>query len=339
MSEAPDSHRSDRLSRRHWLTAAGGAVVTAAATPAPSDALGQQPPGESVHAADAGVTRQPLSRRLRYCLNTSTVRGHRLTVVEQIELAAEAGYDAIEPWIGDLRRFLDEGGRPDALAKRLGDLGLTVESAIGFARWIVDDAGERRRGLEEARRDMELIAAIGGKRIAAPPIGAHREPGPPLEVIADRYRVLLQLGDETGVVPQLELWGFSRTLSRLGELAYVAVEAGHPRACVLPDVYHIYKGGSDFAGLGMIEASRMHVFHINDYPADPPREQIADGDRVFPGDGVAPLDQILGTLDRHGFAGVLSLELFNESYWQRPAAEVARTGLVKMQQAVSRIGS
>jgi sugar phosphate isomerase/epimerase len=78
----------------------------------------------------------------------------------------------------------------------------------------------------------------------------------------------------------------------------------------------------------------MHVFHMNDYPADPPRERITDADRVFPGDGTAPLEEILRTLASVGFRGMLSLELFNRTYWQQPALTVARTGLEKMQQAV-----
>jgi 2-keto-myo-inositol isomerase len=143
------------------------------------------------------------------------------------------------------------------------------------------------------------------------------------------------LGAEIGVTPQLELWGFSKTLSRLSELAYVATEAAHPNACVLPDVYHIYKGGSQFESLAMIEASRMQVFHMNDYPSTPSRAEIADRDRVYPGDGVAPLVQILTTLNDNGFNGTLSLELFNESYWKQPAAEVAGTGLEKMRAVVA----
>lgn len=131
-------------------------------------------------------------------------------------------------------------------------------------------------------------------------------------------------------MPQLELWGFSPTLSRLGELAYVATEAAHPDACVLPDFYHIYKGGSDLAGLKMIEASKMHVFHINDYPSDPLRESIADKDRVYPGDGVCPLTETIAMLIDNGFAGCFSLELFNPGYWQQDALQVARTGLEKI---------
>ncbi len=123
-------------------------------------------------------------------------------------------------------------------------------------------------------------------------------------------------------------------MSKLRELAYVAAGAGHPSACVLPDFYHIYKGGNDFAGLGMIEASRMHCFHINDYPADPPRDKIADKDRVFPGDGVCPLPRIIRQLLDHGFVGTFSLELFNPEYWKRDALEVAREGLEKSKAVV-----
>ena len=63
---------------------------------------------------------------------------------------------------------------------------------------------------------------------------------------------------------------------------------------MLADVYHLYKGGSDFTGLKSARAqSSMHVCHMNDYPAKPPRDVIADKDRVYPGDGVAPLVDIL----------------------------------------------
>ena len=182
-------------------------------------------------------------------------------------------------------------------------------------------------------------SAASGSR--PPPIGAHRRveggdpPGPPLEVIAERYRVLLELGAEVGVTPMLELWGFSPTLSQLGELAFVATAAGHPDACVLPDFYHIYKGGNEFAGLGMIEATRMPVFHINDYPADPPRQEISDRHRVFPGDGVCPLAEIIAMLIEHGFRGTFSLELFNPDYWERDAVDVAREGLEKSRAVVA----
>jgi sugar phosphate isomerase/epimerase len=273
---------------------------------------------------------------IRYCLNMSTVRGQKLSAPEQVDLAARAGYQAIEPWLGDLHQYVEGGGSVDDLRKRIEDAGLSVDSAIGFAEWIVDDDQRRAAGLETAKRDMDLLRRIGGTHIAAPPTGATKQTDLDLYRAADRYRALLEVGVSLGVIPQLEVWGFSTVFRRLGDVLLVALECHHPAACVLPDVYHLYKGGNGFDGLKLLSGQAIHCFHMNDYPADPPRETIADKDRVYPGDGVAPLTQLVRDLLGNGFRGTLSLELFNPDYWKQDPLVVARTGLAKMRQSVER---
>jgi len=272
----------------------------------------------------------------RYCLNTSTIRGQKLGIVDEIELAAKAGYQGIEPWINELDQYAKDGGNLNDLGKRIADLGLKVESAIGFAAFLHPDEATRKAGLEEAKRCMELVRTIGGTRIAAPPVGLVDQTGLNLFDLGERFGALIQVGRQEGVLPQLELWGFSKTLSRLGEVAFVATESRQWDALLLLDVYHIYKGGSDFSGLRLLNGQRMECFHINDYPSDPPRETIKDENRVYPGDGVAPLDKILQTLVETGFRGALSLELFNRNYWEQDAFEVAKTGLEKTRVAVAK---
>ena len=269
----------------------------------------------------------------RYGLNTATIRGQTQSIVEQVDLAAAAGYGAIEPWIMDLEAYRDAGGSLVDLKKRLADAGLAVPSAIGFARWLADQGERRKRGLEQARRDMDLVRRIGGTGIAAPPAGMIRRRGLDPRVVGERYRALLEVGRRAGVVPILELWGFSTALCRLGEVLMAAVEAQHPDACILLDVYHLYKGGNDFASLKLLGPNTCPVLHMNDYPARPPRATITDAHRVYPGDGAAPLKQILGDLKSVGFDGWLSLELFNQAYWRRPALQVAKEGLRKMKAA------
>ena len=265
-----------------------------------------------------------------YCLNTSTIRGQKLTLVQEIELAAQAGYQGIEPWLSEIEDYLQTGGTLPDLRKRIADVGLTVEGGIGFAEWIVDDDVQRAAGLERARKDMDMLAAIGATRMAAPAAGAQDQVGLNLYKAAERYRRLLELGEQTGVTPLLEVWGFSKTLSQLGEALLVAAEARHKNACLLLDVYHLYKGGSEFTGLKLVHGPAIAVLHMNDYPAHPSRATIDDADRVFPGDGVAPLKSIFRDLKAIGFHGVLSLELFNPTYYQRDPLEVIRTGLEKM---------
>ncbi len=270
-----------------------------------------------------------------YSLNTSTIRGQKLSLVEEIDIAADAGYQAIEPWISEMQAYVERGGSLPDLKKRIADRGLTVESAIGFAEWIVDDEPRRTKGLEQARHEMDLVQQIGGKRIAAPPAGATDVETTDYLKIAERYGALLTIGDHIGVVPQVEVWGFSKTLTRLGQAAMVAIESGHP-ACVLPDVYHLYKGGSEFTGLKLLNNSAVHVFHMNDYPATPPRSAIKDSDRVYPGDGVAPLAGVFCTLREIDYGGYLSIELFNPTYWQQDPLKVARTALDKLKAAAQK---
>ena len=317
--------QTHKLTRREALARAGlvvGAAWTGGRLPA-ATAASDAPPTES-------------GARFVYCLNLATIRGQKLGLVKDIEVAAKAGYQAIEPWVDPIDSYAKSGGSLKELKQRLGDLGLTVEGAIGFPEWIVDDDARRAKGLERAKRDMDLVAQLGGKRLAAPPVGATNTPGLDLTKAAERYRALLELGDQMGVVPQLELWGSSKNLNRLSQCTFVAMEAGHPKACVLADVFHLYRGGSDFNGLKLLSGNALQVFHLNDYPDDPPRDKINDSYRVYPGDGAAPLPQILRDVQASGGRKVLSLEVFNRKYWELDALEVARTGLERMKTAVKK---
>ena len=306
------------INRRQLLALGAGSAAATVAAPARANATAS-------------------NSQFTYCFNTSTIRGQELSLVEEIEIAAKAGYDGIEPWLRKINKHKESGGSLKDLGKRIKDLGLKVESAIGFAQWIVDDDAQRTKGLEQAKRDLDVLKQIGGLRIAAPPAGATNKAGLNLFAAAERYAKLLELGEQMGVIPQVEVWGFSKNLSRLGETVFVAVESGHPQACVLPDVYHIFKGGSDFEGLNLLSGPTVQVFHMNDYPAEPSREKMNDADRVYPGDGVAPITKILKGLQAKGSPVALSLELFNPTYWKQDALEVAKTGLEKMKAAVAKL--
>lgn len=316
----------DNLSRRAWLSGvAAGGVATA------TELQAAQP------AAQPGFG---------FCLNTSTVRdkdGKSRPITELIDITAKAGYQAIEPWTAELDAHVKAGGSLKDIRKRIEDAGLAVPDAIGFAEWIVEDPERRKKGLEQAKRDMDLVQQVGGKRLAAPPVGAtggtskrddpkFTQPVIDLLAAADRYRALLELGKTMGITPVVEVWGFSKTLKRLGEVMLVATECGSPEGCVLPDVYHLYKGGSDFAGLPLLGPAAIGIFHVNDYPKID-REKINDADRVYPGDGVAPLKDVFATLTRMGYRGFVSLELFNREYWKQDPHAVAKTGLAKTKAA------
>jgi len=271
--------------------------------------------------------------RFIYCLNTSTIRGQGHGLVKSIEIAAEAGYDGVELWVNDVRAYVDQGNTLVELRKIIASNSLSVEGAIGFATWIVDDPDQRRDGFVQMEKDMNMMAELECKRIAAPPSGFT---GTALDFLkaGERYSEVIELGRKTRVMPQLEFWGSSPALHHLGQALYIAAAADDPDARILADVYHLFRGGSGFNGLKMLNGSIMEIFHMNDYPGNIPIEELKDSDRVYPGDGIAPLRDILTDLYKMGGTKVLSLELFNRGYWEQDALEVAKTGLQKMKSLV-----
>src|SRR5688572_6098520 len=99
---------SERLSRRSLLTVASVGAATV---------------GLASRSSLAAPT--PDAQPFGYCLNMSTIRGQNLPVPQQIEIAAKTGYNGIEPWIGDLRKYIEQGGNANDLRKQIEDSGLT----------------------------------------------------------------------------------------------------------------------------------------------------------------------------------------------------------------------
>ncbi len=271
-----------------------------------------------------------------FCLNTSTIMEQDVGLERELQIVAETGYDGIEIWMRTLQRFVDGGGNTDFLKSKATDLGIAIENSIGFAPWIVEDENERKKGLEQIKKEMDLLARVGCKRIAAPPFGATESEKIELSKVAERFYQVCELGKEMGVTPQLELWGFSNNLSRFGEALYVLAECGHPDAILLPDVYHLRRGGSPFESLDILNGTRIEMFHINDYPGDIPSDELTDEMRVFPGDGDAPMNDILQSLHSKNREIVLSLEIFNRDVWKMDPIVAARLGLEKMKNVVEK---
>ena len=265
-----------------------------------------------------------------FCLNMATIRGHKLGFVKELETASAAGFRSVEIWIDSFDAYLANGGTIADAKKRLTDLGLKIENSISFNEWIVDDASIRNNGIEQMKKEMGVLAELGCKRIAATGKGATNANVPDFNTIAERYRTILELGDASGVVPQLEMWGFMKNMSNVSEVLYIAMKSGHPSARILLDVFHLYKGNSSLDTLPLMNPSAVEILHMNDYPATLSSEVITDADRIYPGDGAAPIKRILQTLRKRDKPLVLSTELFNQAYYKQDALLVAKTSLSKM---------
>ena len=305
------------IDRRQLLSAgAAGAVLACAATP-------KRP------AYQGGKSPWPL------CLDTATIRPQPL--LKKIEVAAAAGFDAIEPWDGELRDFEREGGDLQDLGKRIADAGLFVPSVIGLWDAIPATREAWEAQLPHTRERLRMIAAVGSRQAQVIPGPARPEADFDRMWVAERYRDLLEIGiEDYDVVPGLVFVKFLAGCARLSQAVDIAIQARHPKARVIPDVFHMHIGGSGFEGLRQLNGDAIAIFQFNDAPAAPAQEELKDPDRVFPGDGILPLEQCLRDLRDIGFERCVSLELYNRSYWERDPLEVAREGREKTLAVIER---
>lgn len=264
-------------------------------------------------------------------LNSSTLFPFELGVKEQIRIAAEAGYEGIELWVKDIEAYMQAGGTLKELRRYVQDTGITVANAIAFFPWADADEAVRKQGMQQAEREIAMLAEIGCAAVAAPPSG--NVEGVSFSNIASHFAELAVVSRSAGVEPYLEFWGRAKRLSKLSEVMFVALESGVKDAKILLDPFHMYTGGSSFEGIGLMNGNAIGIVHSNDYPSTPPRETIADSDRVFPGDGIAPSREIAAMLYESGYRGFLSLELFIPNFGAQTALEVAVAGIEKMKKA------
>ncbi|MGB5205253.1 sugar phosphate isomerase/epimerase family protein [Eudoraea sp.] len=257
---------------------------------------------------------------VRISLNTSTLLHYKLDVDVQIDMVADAGFEGIELWMRDVKAYLEKGGSSEFLKEKLEARNLILENMIGFSKWISDDPEERKKAIDQLGEEMNITASLGGKYIAATVQGIEYLDRNKYDEYAERYNAILKLGDETGVTPIIELWGMG-ALNKVADCAQIVISTGHPKATMLLDFYHIYRGGNDWDTIDILNGKKLPVIHINDYPVSPSFELLKDSDRVLPGEGVCPFNEVIPKLYNAGFRGGFSVELFNKEYWETMDAQ------------------
>jgi sugar phosphate isomerase/epimerase len=257
------------------------------------------------------------------CINSITLK--QAPLQEKIRLAAANGYQAIELWNDELTQHQTGGGSLNEVMTWVHDAGLHVPNIIAVHGWINARGAEKDKAFEEVERRMDQAAQVGSPFITASPSMDEID----VDLAAENYRALLDLGEQHGVRPALEYLGFVKGLKDIKTAAAILEKADHPDSTVVHDFFHMYNGGSSIEDLRLIPAEKIAMVHLDDAPDSKRIGEYADADRVWPGDGAIALRQMCAVLKEIGYSGYLSLELFNPEYWQMDAEEAARLGAEK----------
>jgi 2-keto-myo-inositol isomerase len=220
-----------------------------------------------------------------------------------------------------LQKFEADGGNLKDLGKEIRDNGLFVPSVIGLWNALPPTKELWDKSLADTRNRMRMASDIGAQHIQTIPntIGLNYNQ----KWAADRYRDIIEMGiNDYKLNPALVFVKYF-PVKTLGQAVGIALDANHPKAMVIPDVYHMYISEGGFEGIKLLRGDMIAIFQFNDAPAAPPLDQLNDSHRVYPGDGVLPLPQIFKDLKGTGYKGCISLEMYNPEYWKEDLMMVA----------------
>lgn len=241
-----------------------------------------------------------------------------------IAVTACAGFKALEVWAGKLDRYLAAHTLADlnALFVDHGLLPLALNS-IEFIAF----RGSEYAGVQARLHELGRIAqAIGCPTVVVVPSPLPSRTMPWSDVLAEYVRVLCDLSAIARLYRvrlSFEFLGFGWSSVRTPRAAFEIIQrCGCDNVGLTIDAAHFYGGGGLLSELDHLDPGRIFAFHLDDLE-DTPKEAIGDDRRLLPGLGVIPLDEICARLERIGYAGPCSVELFRPEYWEWDPLELA----------------
>ncbi|HEY5622805.1 MAG TPA: sugar phosphate isomerase/epimerase [Gammaproteobacteria bacterium] len=236
--------------------------------------------------------------------NTSAAAGYR----GSLEGWARAGIRYVE--LSD--RLLDAFLENDALAaaaRVLSDSGLTPVSAAAVLPDIWIPGPDRAASLETWRRRCDQFIELGSDKIYAPSITRRNLTAEDFAAAPEAIHEVGEITSARGLTAMIEFTRTSTHLATLPTMLSAIREAGHSTVRPMLDFFHFVSGLSRLEDLSLLEPGELAHAHFQDL-APGPRELIDNDSRLIPGDGIAPVDEIIRTLAQKGYSGALSVELF-----------------------------
>ncbi len=258
---------------------------------------------------------------LRKTIATVALSG---TLPDKLESASLIGFDGVEVMEADLLGF---DGTPAELRQMAEDLGLVIDLYQPFRDFEAMPEPQRGRNLDRAERKFDVMQELGAELVLvcsntqAATLDDDARAAADLHAMAERAaRRGLRVGYEA------LSWGKH---VRLWRHAWRIVEqAAHPSLGLILDSFHTLALGDDPSGIADLPGERIFFVQL----ADAPLRSMdvlswSRHFRSFPGQGELDVDAFVRAVIASGYAGPLSLEVFNDQFRSAPSRMIARDGL------------
>ena len=246
------------------------------------------------------------------------------TLADKLEAASLVGFDAVEVMEADLLAF---DGTPSDLRAMAEDLGIALDLYQPFRDFEAMPEPQRARNLDRAERKFDVMQELGAELVL---VCSNTQPA----TLDDDGRAAADLREmaeraaKRGLRVGFEALSWGKHI-RLWSHAWRIVEmADHSALGLIVDSFHTLALGDDPAGIADLPGERIFFVQLADAPKrDMDVLSWSRHFRSFPGQGELDVDGFLRAVLASGYAGPLSLEVFNDHFRSAPSRMIARDGL------------
>ena len=258
---------------------------------------------------------------MRTSIATACLSG---TLEEKLRAAARAGFDGVEIFEQDLVVSPDS---PEAIATLAADLGLSLDLYQPFRDLEGVDEAQFQKNLKRAETKFQLMARLGiDTMLLCSNVGTATiaDDG----VVVEQLRRLGDLAESHRVNIAYEALAWGRFVSEYDHAWDLVKAADHPRIGTCLDSFHILSRSTDLSRIAEIPGDKIFFLQLADAPAlTMDVLSWSRHHRVFPGEGAWDLSGFLTRIAATGYAGPVSLEVFNDSFRQGDTNRTAVDGL------------
>src|SRR6202166_483441 len=222
--------------------------------------------------------------------NTSNGAGYR----KSLEGWARAGIKDVEITNVLLDEFLKTEDL--AAAKRvITDLGLNLVHAATGVTELWEPNPNRMGAPDNLKKRCEMYANMGLNRVYSPATCSKKVTEDDYKEGVDNMYDAGDVAKQFNMSLRIEFLRTSTFISTLPTLLKMTRAAAHPNIEAMLDFYHFWSGLNKFEDLDTIRSGEIGHVHFQDVP-DMPRELLSLSTRITLGDGISPLNRILGKL-------------------------------------------
>jgi 4-hydroxyphenylpyruvate dioxygenase len=232
-------------------------------------------------------------------------------LAEKMEAIAAAGFTGVEIFENDLLSF---NGTPADVARMADGLGLTVLTFQPFRDFEGMPEPQRSRTFGRAERKFDLMQELGCTQLFVCSNVSPDSAGG-LDRAAADFHELGERAARRGIRVGYEALAWGRHVNDYRDAWEIVRRADHPAIGLVLDSFHIFSRKTDLKAIRSIPADRIFLVQLADAPwLDMDVLQWSRHFRCFPGQGEFPLVEFMETVADTGYAGPLSLEIFNDEF-------------------------